>query len=551
MATGMRVASMLLICAIALEAQSLRGTVLRGAHGVAGAVVILRDSSGATVSRALSHDAGEFFITAPRPGRYQVQVLRIGYAPSIAGFHELAAGTAQTATLRIESLPVQLERETVEGQKVCPSGRDSAAVAFGYWEQARTALLAATLTQATPYEVRLTSWDRNADGIETRRSRTGRSTRPYVSRPADSLAARGYILEDGSGTVYWAPDAEVLLSPSFATTHCFAVASGTSRNIIIAFEPVRGERDAADIRGDIILDRRSKYLRRLEFRYVGGAPMVEQSQSGGFVAFAPLPDGGWITPHWEIRLPTAVNRRGSGDIMMPGQRRVEPGQIIRTRTFGGDIERVARNDRVLWEPGRIPISVDVRDSSGHAAPAGTLVWIADDSSARLPATDDNGLAHLENVAEGNRRVKILTPSLDSLGLPAFEASVSADSARREPIRVVIPSPAASPRLLCGGQTSTSAPGMLYGAARFGVVGADTMTAVAIWQTLSIRSGSGAVVGTETRRIPVGLNGRYHLCALPVGKTIRVHIALGSQRSAPSVVELTPERDVAWLPLSFP
>ena len=92
--------------------------------------------------------------------------------------------------------------------------------------------------------------------------------------------------------------------------------------------------------------------------------------------------------------------------------------------------------------------------------------------------------------------------------------------------------------------------MLYGAARFGVVGADTMTAVATWQTLSIRSGGGSV-GTEMRRAPVGLNGRYHLCALPVGKTIRVHIALGSQRSAPSVVELTPERDVVWLPLSFP
>jgi hypothetical protein len=142
---------------------------------------------------------------------------------------------------------------------------------------------------------------------------SGESTRPFRSAlMPDEYAARGYAVTDSSGVTYLAPDADVLLSETFATSHCFQLAesSGDTTRIGLAFRPANSSRDIVDVTGTLWLDRRTSELRTLEFRYTGVDPALARASAGGQMSFVHLPSGIWVITRWDIHAPRLAISRG-------------------------------------------------------------------------------------------------------------------------------------------------------------------------------------------------------------------------------------------------
>ena len=87
----------------------------------------------------------------------------------------------------------------------------------------------------------------------------------------------------GEADAFFAPDASVLLSPSFASTHCFGLVApppGREALIGIEFRPNAPRRGHPDIEGTFWLDRASAELRSLDFRYTELPAPTERAEPG-------------------------------------------------------------------------------------------------------------------------------------------------------------------------------------------------------------------------------------------------------------------------------
>ena len=65
--------------------------------------------------------------------------------------------------------------------------------------------------------------------------------RPFVTPLADVLHEEGYVVPDTLAPpawIYYAPDAEVLLSDAFLENHCFQVLPPEEERVGLAFRPL-------------------------------------------------------------------------------------------------------------------------------------------------------------------------------------------------------------------------------------------------------------------------------------------------------------------------
>lgn len=300
----------------AVRAQVVRGTVTAGSpqRPLSGAVVIARDSAGATLARTLSDSSGSFRITAGRRVS-SLRVTRIGYRPvdlPLAGF---------TGVIAMQPISVALSAVRVTGRAMCPDagGREQV---VQVWEQARDALLAAVVArEARPADATLLLYERVLDAggrrvlSETRRSRKTRTSRPFVAAAnASTFATLGYVREHGGDRVFFAPDADVLLDPTFADSHCFAVVRDDDRpgDLGLEFTPARERRGLVDVRGTLWLRRDDPRIEDVEFSYTELGGVTSARQAGGFLEFATLPNGVTLLSRWAIRMPRVVVRAQEG-----------------------------------------------------------------------------------------------------------------------------------------------------------------------------------------------------------------------------------------------
>ena len=129
--------------------QTLTGRVTRGSVPVVGALVLVVDAGGRIVARSASRDLGEYSVTAA-PGSYRVQVLQIGWRPTLAGPFTLSAGAITRADIDATGSRILLDPIIVTDRSECRVQPDSAAAAFVLWDEARKALIAASMTSAEP-----------------------------------------------------------------------------------------------------------------------------------------------------------------------------------------------------------------------------------------------------------------------------------------------------------------------------------------------------------------------------------------------------------------
>lgn len=312
-----------LVVATAAPAQTIRGVVTTGdSTAVGGAVLTLLDPSGAAVATALSDEFGVFEVRAPRAGTWRLRTERTGLATVLSLPTALAAGQTVVRRVQLRESTARLSALRVTDRARCDARPAEGTQVATLWEEARKSLAAAAAaTAASP----LFALDR--DEIEydstftrayaaVRSTTTGRIPQVFRSAPPASLRALGYVRVIDSATVYFGPDARVLLSPDFAATHCFTFAGddpGSIRRVGLGFTPVGRPRGVVDVAGTLWLDRESYELDRVEFRF---APSLSEdhpdSTFGGVVRFARLPGGQVIVREWVLRMPivaAAAERR--------------------------------------------------------------------------------------------------------------------------------------------------------------------------------------------------------------------------------------------------
>ena len=302
----------LLLIAAPLPAQIVRGRVVDLATGGAlpGAHVVLVDTSGHDGASALTSDDGRFAIRAPDAGRYIVRVQRIGYTSTRSDPIQLGAQETVEQQIAAPSISVRLDAITVNERARCSTGNSGGDVAT-VWEEVRKALSAATLTrneQLVKYTLRHFERDLDASGRGVKSEKTWENStfgkNAFSSISADFLAEYGYAKKIDNDTYYFAPDADVLLLPSFLEHHCMKlrISKSDSGNFVgLGFVPTRN--DVTEVEGELWVDRQTSELRRLEFRYTGLPVRSRGVEFGGRVEYLRLPTGAWIVRDWVLRMP--------------------------------------------------------------------------------------------------------------------------------------------------------------------------------------------------------------------------------------------------------
>lgn len=278
-----------------------------------GALVALLDAGGTAAAEALTSENGFRTFFAPE-GRYRIRVRRIGFRPYVSAAVDLSE--ARAVTLAVQSEPVVLSTIVISSRTSCRSLDSADTEALGtVWNEATKALQASRLTvanlrgvgRAWTYSSRLSAAGAplHADTVFF----TVTSARPFAALNPESLARGGYVLGDAvSGWQYFGPDETVLLSPSFARTHCFRLVRDRDNPglVGVAFEPAR-DRTTPDIEGVAWLDERTSELRRIVFRFVN-AGLFSRYGGGGSTNFVRLPSGAWIISSWHLKGPILVTR---------------------------------------------------------------------------------------------------------------------------------------------------------------------------------------------------------------------------------------------------
>ncbi len=427
-------ACLLLLLSRASSAQGVRGTVVEGGTltPLSGVVVLLVDSAGNTVARALTDEGGAFRLGTVGAGTYRVRTLRIGYRPSTSAPIVLAAGQEVVQPAFFAGAPVLLDTVRVRGRSACQvRNDDSAAATFAVWEQIRTALTAAQLS-ATHRNLSATvvthqrSLDADGRRVLQQYSRisSGITARPWRSVSPDSLRRTGYaVTEIDESTTYFAPDLDVLVSDGFAEDHCFRLVSETGR-LGIAFEPTRARRQLPEIRGTLWLDRASSELRRLEFGYVN-LPREQESAAGAELEFLRLPQGAWLISHWSIRVPV-IETRYAEAAGYTGVRRVVGRSVRGIKVDGGDLALVTRRRDTLWARPPLTLAGVVRDSASDAGVFAARVTLR--GTALVARTDSTGRFRIAGVLPGEYLLDIDTPSLEAIGVTRSMPMAFTDSA---------------------------------------------------------------------------------------------------------------------------
>lgn len=549
MRTAATVLFLMLLRVAPVAAQVVRGTVLEQGSGppIDGAMVIVMDGAEHVVARSLTDDEGRFLARVEHPGRYHVRIDRIGYESlTTEPFDVPPEGTSRN--LRVPLHPVELAGLDVSGSRRCALRTDVGLATATVWAEARKALEAAAWTlHSGQYGYTLLHFVRQLDRggrtviHEERNFVKGYGQAPYVSRPARVLSDSGFVRElpDGSLT-YFAPDAEALLSDAFLDTHCMRLQEGDSGLVGLAFEPIKG-RKQADIRGVLWMDTATAMLTRMDFRYVNLNRGPAAGDAGGEVTFGRLPGGTWIVSEWRIRTPIlrTIGRRQYGRVGYHDE--------------GGVVWRVTdHSGTIVQEAALATVSGQVMDSLGKKRLAGAVVRARDVSGQAV--SDSTGGFVLSGLPGGHLVLGVAYPSLDTLGLVSPD-SVAVDVAAGQVGHVHLRVPGVYEVLAaaCAGNLATERPpgtAIVFGRVRREGGPAAGATVQTAWLTpgnevfsASARAappgGSGAA-GKAPTWTPVDVGGRpwlettlddrgtFLLCDVPSPSQLRVVATVGDR-----------------------
>jgi hypothetical protein len=503
----------------AAGAQQLRGEVVLpdSTTRVPGVVVVATGAGGAEVARALTGERGEFFVRFPGAGRYGLRLLRVGFRPTVVEPMTIAEGETRTVRLVLGDRAVTLAAVRVPGENVCRIRQDSGQLVARVWEQARTALSATQLTaRGSLLDASLLTYrrvlDRTGLVIKSDSSHIERGTtrQTFQSWSAESLAALGYATTGRDGLTYYAPDADVLLSDSFAALHCFRIEPPPGDRadwVGIGFRPARERRGVNDIEGTLWMDRGTAELRRLEYKYTNLQWEFAEAGAGGWVEFTRLSTGQWIVTSWVIRLPQATRRM----VAREGPRT----EITAVSVSGGEVLEVMRNGVVLHRAAGSSLEVTLAARDPYVGAEGAKVALAGTPQAGV--ADSTGRVRFGAVLPGRYTATFVTPVMERLGVPPLEGEVEVKPGVASNVaRFRLPTVTDLMRQLCGDVVAAGPDALIFGrladSSRRPRAGAAL---AASWQRgFSQAAGGGVRFTTETREAEADEVGRWRMCGMP-------------------------------------
>lgn len=301
-------------------AQSVAITVREASRGApaAGAIVKLI-RNGVPQYVGLADEFGRVTFSRVVPGTYRVRADRIGFSGLSTEPFEVPpdGGWTGRQVVTMPATPVELPALEVAAESGCVNDRADARRAAALWEEVGKALTANVLTeQERRTSVEFSTFERlvTLGGAPIRewvvRSGVTRGP-PFGSLPPAELQRSGFVAQEGDSTRYAALDAHLLLSDEFVAAHCFRMAVGLTGMLGLQFAPVPTA-TLPDVSGTLWVDRATRELRYLEFRYVMTNLQVEPVHPpidiGGRVEFRRLRSGRWIVADWVLRMPRLASR---------------------------------------------------------------------------------------------------------------------------------------------------------------------------------------------------------------------------------------------------
>jgi hypothetical protein len=430
------------------------------------------------------------------------------------------------ATLRTQAS--RLTALVVQSKRTCEALETADASAATVWQAAQAALAATALTEAdrrVRLRVRTLARDLSADGrVRTEETLSDRvlSGRPFETLAPAELATRGYVRAEPGGTIYYGPDARVLLSHEFANTHCVRAVHGRGAEsglVGLEFAPLPG-RTVPDIRGTLWLDGESSALRRVNFTFVNvpsaePAYEVPEGVARGEVEFAPGREGAWIVTRWSLRMPKLAR------------------QAAATRPLRTQVG-LARPE-LYTLAGFTESAGDAAPASAPAAPAlGTLAVTAYDSLAGAPlagatvevegaapaVTDSAGRAALALRRRGTLAIRAAHPRLRAAGVGLAPDSVRTDAAGAAAFVVAVPGPERLRALACGAAAAAAADRGVVAGLLLDAAGAAPAADVPVRLDVAALAVARAGTRTAVRRGGVQLSartdadGRFAFCGVP-------------------------------------
>lgn len=569
-----------------VHAQTVMARVLDQETGgpVVGALVHLVDGAGTRVGNQLTDRLGRAMFADVSDGAYRVRVEMIGHETTSSQRFEVSTGSPVQLEVLIPSSAIALEGIEVSAGERCQVRPEEGLATARVWDEARKALEAASFTDRSDlyrYQTETYVRDLDRDGRvmlrEERASRVAYLRVPFASLPAEELIRDGFLQPDESrSSVYYAPDAQVLLSDPFLDTHCLRLREGdddAAGLIGVGFEPVPSRpRDVVDIRGVLWLDPATWELRWLEYRYVNIPPEADTGLVGGFVEFQRMDDGTWIVPEWWIRMPSLVRERdfsGNMRTRVDGYRQTG-GRVTEVRSAGG--EALMRGETAAIEG-------FVQDSLGVMPKQGVRVGVV--GSSQMVFTDAEGQFTIGGLTDGVYRLRFVDDELESYGLEpdpveqsatrgevstvyfrmpsvselAFEACREEAAARRAaliertgtPLEATPPASAALPEgtaMLAGRVVDASSGRALPG-----------VTVQIRWENFRVRAvpGGGAIESDIIGFSPVtDERGYYRACGVPQDTRLRITLIRDGETVRADSVRVPAftravSADLAWRP----
>lgn len=507
--------------ALPVRAQTVRGTITDATllAPVAGAFVTLTDESGRAVTGTLADELGRFLIRAPRAGTYGLHVARIGYETERAEPFELARNETRTVALALASRAIRLEALRAEGANRCRTGTELGARTAAVWEEVRKALQFSEWTARNSgrrFRTLLHTRRLTPDGLDLLEQQfsaqeTG-GLRAFAAKSLAELREYGYVREFADSILFYAPDADVLLSDDFAADHCFRLTE-TDRRVGLRFEPLR-RRQQSDVQGTLWLDRETLALQEINFSY-DHLPYAGHRAVGGRIEFATLPDGAPIVRAWYIRSPAWARHDdtiGVIEIVESG------GRVI-------DAFRAAPPDAA---PVTVVLHGIVYDSVAGRPMSGASVRLAGTTSSAV--SDGDGRFVLVPPQPGTYVLEIEHPWTDDL--PLTPEPVVARAVADTTIRVATPSLDTVRDRLCRmdalPRSRRDNPGLVWGVLR------DTEGRPMVGEIVSVSWDARLVSGVRIRHrggvsTRTGSTGSYVLCGIPAGAIGEISYGAGRGR----------------------
>ena len=232
--------------------------------------------------QGMTNADGRYRFDGVAPGRYRVQLQRIGFRSLLSDPVQVAVGETVQLDLRVASQPLVLPPVTVTAD-VCVTAKklEEHPQLQTLWQQARdgasvrTELMARFRYHVLTHEE---SYGLKADGPTA----PGTLDQTYFSDPKWAVRnaarnraqrlSRGYygpINEFGDG--FHVPNELDILHEDFLKTHCFVSAAARGVGEVgLRFRPLGTRRNFLDILGTIWLDSATYLARRIELEYVDG-----------------------------------------------------------------------------------------------------------------------------------------------------------------------------------------------------------------------------------------------------------------------------------------